>query len=87
MADATGSPGPKAWGDMTVEVAMSVMAGARIGYLPVCDEDDLCTGLVTQAQLTVVRDSATYTDRLRLRDLTGPCPTASAGTVDTGYAA
>ncbi|MFF1283559.1 CBS domain-containing protein [Streptomyces sp. NPDC058299] len=87
VADATDSSGPKAWGDMTVEMALSVMAGARIGYLPVCDEDDLCTGLVTQAQLTVVRDSATYTDRLRLRDLIGPVPAAPAGMAGTGYAA
>ncbi|MFJ7153209.1 CBS domain-containing protein [Streptomyces sp. NPDC100445] len=87
VADATGSPGPKAWGDMTVEVALSVMAGARIGYLPVCDEDDLCTGLVTHAQLTVVRDSATYTDRLRLRDVAGVGPSLPAGAAGAGYAA
>ncbi|MFB0619676.1 CBS domain-containing protein [Streptomyces sp. AGS-58] len=90
VADATDPSGPKAWGDMTVETALSVMAGARIGYLPVCDEDDLCTGLVTQAQLTVVRDSATYTDRLRLRDIpsgTGTCSSAPAVPADARYAA
>ncbi|MFF6999022.1 CBS domain-containing protein [Streptomyces sp. NPDC008313] len=79
--DAMASPGLKVWGDMTVEVALSIMAGARVAYLPVCDEDARCTGLVTHAQLTAVRDGAMYTDRLRLRDLpddTEPCPSPSA---------
>ncbi|MEU3395921.1 hypothetical protein AB0H40_04525 [Streptomyces filamentosus] len=61
--------GPQVWDDMTVEVALAVMAGARTGHLLVCDNDDQRTGLVTHAQLTTVRDSAAYTDRLRLRDL------------------
>ncbi|MEU3049329.1 CBS domain-containing protein [Streptomyces sp. NPDC006984] len=56
---------------MTVEVALAVMAGARAGRLLVCDNDGLCTGLVTRAQLSAVRDSPAYTDRLRLRDLPG----------------
>ncbi|WP_369145152.1 CBS domain-containing protein [Streptomyces sp. R44] len=62
---------PRVCDDMTVEVALSVMAGARTGHLLVCDDDGLCTGLVTRAQLTTVRESATYTDRLQLRDLSG----------------
>ncbi|MFF9849417.1 CBS domain-containing protein [Streptomyces litmocidini] len=57
--------------DMTVEVALAVMAGARAGRLLVCDDDGLYAGLVTPAQLTAVRDSPAYTDRLRLRDLPG----------------
>ncbi len=63
--------GPQACDDMTVEVALAVMAGARADHLLVCDEDGLCTGLVTHARLTIVRDSAAYTDRTRLRDVLG----------------
>ncbi|MER5948886.1 hypothetical protein ABT127_22820 [Streptomyces sp. NPDC001904] len=56
---------------MTVEVALSVMAGARVGHLLVCDEDGMRTGLITLARLTAVRDSTGYTDRIRLRDISG----------------
>ncbi|MCX4714942.1 CBS domain-containing protein [Streptomyces virginiae] len=79
--DAMEAAGPQVCDDMTVEVALAVMAGARAGHLLVCDEDGLCTGLVTQAQLTVVHDSAAYTDRVRLRDLLGDRgPVASPAT-------
>ncbi|WP_262386908.1 CBS domain-containing protein [Streptomyces sp. TRM49041] len=71
VVDAPASAGPKVWGDMTVEVALSVMAGARAGHLLVCDADDQCTGLVTLAQLVAVRDSSACTDRVRLRDVVG----------------
>lgn len=54
---------------MTVEVALAVMSGARAEHLFLCDEDDQCTGLVTQAQLAAVRDSPSYTDVVRLRDV------------------
>lgn len=70
-ADAVDTAGPRVSDDMTVEVALSVMAGALTGHLLVCDNDGLCTGLVTRAQLTTVRDSPAYTDRLQLRDLSG----------------
>ncbi|MFJ9036999.1 CBS domain-containing protein [Streptomyces sp. NPDC102406] len=60
---------------MTVEVALSVMAGARVGHLLVCDDDGRRTGLVTRARLAVVRDSSGYTDETRLRDV----PLALAG--------
>ncbi|MFI6002251.1 CBS domain-containing protein [Streptomyces sp. NPDC051366] len=63
--------GPQVCDDMTVEVALSVMASARAGHLLVCDNDGLCTGLVTQARLAAVRDSDAYTDRVRLRDVLG----------------
>ncbi|MEU9789803.1 CBS domain-containing protein [Streptomyces sparsogenes] len=63
------APGPQVWDDMTVEVALSVMAGAGSRYLLVRDEDGRCTGLIGQAQLTVVRDNSAYTDRVRLRDV------------------
>ncbi|MET7988878.1 MULTISPECIES: hypothetical protein [unclassified Streptomyces] len=54
---------------MTVEVALAVMAGARVGCLLVCDEDDQHTDSVTEAQLTMIRDGSAYTDRIRLRDV------------------
>ncbi|MFD3536636.1 hypothetical protein, partial [Streptomyces sp. NPDC058661] len=61
--------GPRVSDDMTVEVALSVMAGARTGHLLVCDDDGLRTRLVTRDQLTTVRGSSAYTDRVQLRDL------------------
>ncbi|WP_153547140.1 CBS domain-containing protein [Streptomyces sp. RB17] len=61
--------------DMTVEVALAVMAGARVEYLTVCDGDDESTGSVTRVRLAVLRDSSAHTDRIRLRDvLDGPLP-------------
>lgn len=61
--------GPQVGDDMTVEVALSVMAGARVEHLPVCDNDGSRTGMVTMAELTAIRDGAAYTDRIRLRDI------------------
>ncbi|MGP3638220.1 CBS domain-containing protein [Streptomyces sp. 24-1644] len=69
VADAMDTAGPQVCDDMTIEVALSVMASARTEHLLVCDNDGLCTGLVTQAQLTAVRDSSAYTDRVQLRDM------------------
>ncbi|WP_030682972.1 CBS domain-containing protein [Streptomyces cellulosae] len=69
VADVIDAAGPQVWFDMTVEVALSVMAAARAGHLVVCDEDGLCVGMVTLARLTAVRDSSGYTDRIRLRDI------------------
>ena len=63
--------GPQVCDDMTVEVALAVMASARTEHLLVCDEDGLCTGLVTRAQLIAVRDSAAYDDQFRLRAVPG----------------
>ncbi|MFD7233329.1 CBS domain-containing protein [Streptomyces sp. NPDC059881] len=63
--------GPQVCDDMSVEVALSVMAAARTGRLVVCDQDGQCTGLVTQTELAAVRDSSAYTDRVRLRDILG----------------
>ncbi|MFJ5220371.1 CBS domain-containing protein [Streptomyces sp. NPDC088354] len=71
VADAMDTAGPQVSDDMTVEVALSVMASARVGHLLICDNDGLCTGLVTQVQLTAVRDSSVYTDRVQLRDILG----------------
>ncbi|KPI33690.1 CBS domain containing protein [Actinobacteria bacterium OV450] len=69
--DAMEAAGPQVCDDMTVEVALAVMAGSLTDHLLVCDEDGLCTGLITRAQLCAVRDGATYTDRVRLRDVLG----------------
>ncbi|ROR00438.1 CBS domain protein [Streptomyces sp. 2132.2] len=71
VGDVMEAAGPQVCDDMTVEVALAVMAGARADHLLVCDEDGLCTGLITHAQLTTVRDGAAYTDRTRLRDVLG----------------
>ncbi|MEU6370157.1 CBS domain-containing protein [Streptomyces sp. NPDC046931] len=63
--------GPQVCDDMSVEVALAVMAAARTGRLVVCDQDDQCTGLVARTELAAVRDSSDYTDRVRLRDILG----------------
>ncbi|MGW7254301.1 CBS domain-containing protein [Streptomyces sp. NPDC054834] len=68
VMDAAGS---QVCDDMSVEVALAVMAAARTGRLVVCDQDGQCTGLVTRTELAAVRDSSDYTDRVRLRDLLG----------------
>ncbi|MFP3988863.1 CBS domain-containing protein [Streptomyces sp. E11-3] len=84
VVDAVDTAGLQVCDDMTVEVALSVMAAARTGHLLICDNDGQCTGLVTRAQLTAVRDSAVYTDRLQLRDLSGdggPLTSATALTI------
>ncbi len=66
--------GPRVLDDMTVEVALSLMAGAGVEYLVLCDGDDQCTGAVSRARLTVFRDTPAYTDRVRLRDVPGSQP-------------
>jgi CBS domain-containing protein len=63
--------GPQVCDDMSVEVALAVMAAARTGRLVVCDQDGQCTGLVTRTELAAVRDSSGYSDRVRLRDILG----------------
>lgn len=71
VAEVMDAAGPQVCDDMSVEVALSVMAAARTGRLVVCDQDGQCTGLVTQTELAAVRDSSACTDRVRLRDLVG----------------
>ncbi|MFF8815171.1 CBS domain-containing protein [Streptomyces pactum] len=76
-ADAMDPAASQVWDDMTVEVALSVMAAARTGHLVVRGEDGRRTDLVTQARLLAVRDGAGYTDQVRLRDIAdggGPPP-------------
>ncbi|MEU6810454.1 CBS domain-containing protein [Streptomyces sp. NPDC046831] len=85
MVDDSEAYGPRVCDDMTVEVALAVMAGARVEYLTLCDGDDQSTGLITLARLAALRGSSTYTDRIRLRDVPqGPLPTPGARPGDTG---
>ncbi|WP_373462394.1 CBS domain-containing protein [Streptomyces sp. V3I7] len=71
--------GPRVCDDMTVEVALSLMAGARVDHLVVCDGDDQRTGMITLARLSALRDSPAYTDRIRLRDVSaGPFSSSGA---------
>ncbi|AUA11617.1 hypothetical protein GTZ89_00250 [Streptomyces sp. SID8382] len=89
-ADAMDAGALQVCDDMTIEVALSVMAGARTGHLFVCDNDGLCTQLVTQAQLTAVRDSLAYTDRVQLRDILdggGPFTSPVTTTAEAEHAA
>ncbi|MFJ4001900.1 CBS domain-containing protein [Streptomyces sp. NPDC090023] len=74
--------GPQVCDDMSVEVALAVMAAARTGRLVVCDQDDQRIGLVTRTDLTAVRDSGAHPDRVRLRDILGDhgSPTSPATT-------
>ncbi|WP_261383785.1 CBS domain-containing protein [Streptomyces sp. T12] len=69
--DVMDAAGPRVCDDMSVEVALAVMAAARTGRLAVCDEDDQRVGLVTRTDLTAVRDSGARPDRVRLRDILG----------------
>ncbi|MFF0228561.1 CBS domain-containing protein [Streptomyces sp. NPDC004629] len=83
VADSEGH-GPRVCDDMTVEVALAVMAGAGVEYLTVCDADDETTDLITLVRLSVLRDTSTYTDRIRLRDVLDgslPLPGARPGGV------
>jgi hypothetical protein len=61
--------GPRVCDDMTVEVALAVMAGARVECLTVCDGDDQSTDSISLSSLAVLRESPAYTDRVRLRDV------------------
>ncbi|MFI6207407.1 CBS domain-containing protein [Streptomyces sp. NPDC051041] len=84
VVDDKDASGPRVRDDMTVEVALSLMAGARVDHLVLCDGDDQGTGLITLARLIVLRNSPAYTDRIRLRDvLAGPftSPGARPGAV------
>ncbi|MFE9453472.1 CBS domain-containing protein [Streptomyces sp. NPDC006739] len=69
--EAMDAAGPQVCDDMSVEVALAVMAAARTGRLVVCDQDDQRIGLVTRTDLITVRDSGAHTDSVRLRDIRG----------------
>ncbi|WP_228472579.1 CBS domain-containing protein [Streptomyces cyaneochromogenes] len=78
-ADDMAADGPRVSDDMTVEVALSVMASAGVECLLLCDGDDQCTGSITLAELAVHRGSSTYTDQIRLRDVLADRLPRSAG--------
>ncbi|MFF3346517.1 hypothetical protein [Streptomyces sp. NPDC002779] len=79
MVDGLDASGPRVRDDMTVEVALSLLTGAGVEYLLLCDGDDQLTGSITRAELAVHRGSSTYTDRIRLRDVApGPYHPATA---------
>lgn len=67
--DAMHDPGPQVDDHMTVDVALSVLIGARVPHLLLQDEDGRCAGLVTRAQLAAHRGGSWYSDRTRLRDI------------------
>ncbi|MFF8599433.1 CBS domain-containing protein [Streptomyces sp. NPDC015232] len=63
---------PHVWADMTVEVALAVMSGARTSRLVIRDGDGRRTGVVTLDQLAGFRASPAYTDQVRLSELHQP---------------
>ncbi|MFI9809571.1 hypothetical protein ACIHEJ_35480 [Streptomyces sp. NPDC052301] len=67
--DAMHAPGPQVEDHMAVDVALSVLIGARVPHLLLRDEDGRCAGLVTRAQLAAHRGGSWYSDRTRLRDI------------------
>lgn len=67
--DAMDAPGPQVDDHMTVDVALSVLIGARVPHLLLQDEDGRCVGLVTLTQLSAHRGGSWYSDRTRLRDI------------------
>ncbi|RPF37888.1 CBS domain-containing protein [Streptomyces sp. TLI_185] len=74
-------PGPQVDEHMTVDVALSVLIGARVPHLLLRDEDGRCAGLVTRARLSDHRGGAWYRDRTRLRDIPydrGPLTSSAA---------
>lgn len=81
-----GTSGPRVPDDMTVEVALALMAGARVDHLVLCDGDDRSTGSITLARLAVLRESPAYTDRIRLREVLGAPFAAPGAQPDTGSA-
>jgi CBS-domain-containing membrane protein len=71
VVDVLDTAEPQVYDDMSVEAAFAVLTAARTSRLVVCDQDGQSTGLVTQAELSAVRDGSTYTDRVRLCDILG----------------
>jgi CBS-domain-containing membrane protein len=67
--DAMHAPGPQVDDHMAVDVALSVLIGARVPHLLLQDEDGRCAGLVTRAQLAAHRGGSWYSERTRLRDI------------------
>ncbi|MGW2746912.1 CBS domain-containing protein [Streptomyces sp. NPDC001450] len=67
--DAMHAPGPQVDDHMAIDVALSVLIGARVPHLLLRDEDGRCAGLVTRAQLAAHRGGSWYSNRTRLRDI------------------
>ncbi|MFJ4687251.1 CBS domain-containing protein [Streptomyces sp. NPDC091377] len=67
--DAMRAPGPQVDDHTAVDVALSVLIGARVAHLLLRDEDGRCAGLVTRAQLAEHHGGSWYSDRTQLRDL------------------
>ncbi|MGW7386900.1 CBS domain-containing protein [Streptomyces sp. NPDC054794] len=67
--DAMHAPGPQVDDHMAVDVALSVLIGARVPHLLLQDEDGRCSGLVTRAQLAAHRGGSWSSHRTRLRDI------------------
>jgi CBS-domain-containing membrane protein len=67
--DAMHALSPQVDDHMTVDVALSVLIGARVPHLLLQDEDGRCAGLVTRAQLAAHRGGSSYSERTRLRDI------------------
>ncbi|MGW6711155.1 CBS domain-containing protein [Streptomyces globisporus] len=88
VAEVMDTAGLQVYDDMTVEVALSVMASARTGHLLVCDDSSLCIGLITHARLTAFRESPAYSDRVQLRDIfrdRGPFTSPWATMAEAGH--
>ncbi|MFE2065090.1 CBS domain-containing protein [Streptomyces sp. NPDC059467] len=67
--DAMHAPGPQVDDHTAVDVALSVLIGARVPHLLLRDEDGRCVGLVTRAQFAAHRGGSWCSDRTRLRDI------------------
>lgn len=83
--DAMAFPGPQVSHDTTIDVALSVLAGAGVEHLLIRDDDGVCSGLVTRAELTARRAGSWFLEETRLRDVThdkGPF-TAADTALDT----
>ncbi|WP_461080556.1 CBS domain-containing protein [Streptomyces deserti] len=79
------APGPQVDDHMAVDVALSVLIGARVTHLVLRDEDGRCAGLVTRAQLDAHRGGSWFSDRTRLRDIPldrGPFTSSAAELTD-----
>jgi CBS-domain-containing membrane protein len=82
-------PGPQIGDDTHVDVALSVLTSAGVDHLIVRDEDGVCSGLVTRAQLTAHRVGSWFLEETRLRDVShdrGPFTAADTTLLDADTA-
>ena len=85
--DAMTAAGPQLPDDTEIDVALSVLAGAGVDHLLVRDDDGMCSGLVTRADLAAHRAGSWFREETRLRDIVhdrGPFTAADTalGTAD-----